>query len=156
MKTLIVMRHSKAERGDGKPDYDRALEPRGWTDGERVGAALAAAKFLPDTVLCSAALRTRETFAAVLPHITGDCRTEFRRALYEAEASDLRDALRGISGNVVLLIGHNPAVQGLAALLAGSHPAAAGLRASFPTSQAVVFSVGFALDTVRLERVIGP
>ena len=156
MKTLIVMRHSKAERGEGKADYDRALESRGWTDGERVGAALAAARLVPDTVLCSAARRTRETFAAVLPHIRDDCRVEFRRALYEAEANDLREAVRGASGNIVLLIGHNPAIQGFAVALAGSHPGAAGLRASFPTSQAAVFSVSSALDTVRLERVISP
>lgn len=156
MKTLIVMRHSKAERGDGKLDYDRALEPRGWTDGARVGAALAAGKLVPDMVLCSAARRTRETFAAVLSHIPSDCRAEFRRALYEAEAPDLREALRELPGEVVLLIGHNPAIQGLAAALAGPQRDAAGLRASFPTSQAAVFSIGSVLDMARLERVITP
>jgi phosphohistidine phosphatase len=156
MKRLIVMRHAKAERGEGKADYDRALEPRGWTDAERVGAALAAQRLLPDVVLCSAARRTRETFAAILPHIAGDCRVEFRRALYEAETSGLREAVRTTNGTIVLLIGHNPAIQGLAVLFAGQHASAALLRASFPTSQAAVFDVGFSLDTVRLDRVITP
>lgn len=156
MKTLIVMRHSKAERGDGKPDYDRALESRGWTDGARVGAALAAAKLVPDVVLCSAARRTRETFAAMLSHIPGDCRAEFRRALYEAEAPDLREALRDLPGEVVLLIGHNPAIHGLAAGLAGQQREAARLKASFPTSQAAVFAVDSGLDMAQLERVITP
>jgi phosphohistidine phosphatase len=156
MRTLIVMRHSKAERGEGKADYDRALEQRGWADGDRVGAALAAGKLVPDAVLCSAARRTRETFAAVLPHIPGDCRVEFRRALYEAEASDLAEAIRGFAGEVVLLIGHNPAIQGFAASLAGTDAVKAGLKGSFPTSQAAVFFVGSGLDAARLEKVVTP
>ncbi len=156
MRSLIIMRHAKAERGDGKADFDRALESRGWHDADRVGAALAAAKLIPDLVLCSAARRTRETFAALLPHISGDCTVEFRRALYEAEANELRAAVEGAEGSTVLVIGHNPAIQAVAAALAGQKPGTATLRTSFPTSQAAIFNVGFGIESAQFERVVAP
>jgi phosphohistidine phosphatase len=156
MRTLIVMRHAKAEHGAGKPDFDRTLEPRGIAEAARVAERLADAGILPDRVLCSAARRTRDTFAAMLPLIGGDCVAEFRRALYDAEVADLREAARSAAGNCVLIVGHNPSVHVFAQLLAAGSPRASALSGGFPTSHAAVFSVGFALDSARFERLVTP
>jgi len=154
MRHFIIMRHGKAEAGDGKPDYDRVMEPRGWQEADAVGARLAAAGLVADTVLCSGARRTRDTFAAVLPHIRTDCTVHLRERLYEADVVELREAMRRAEGQRVLLIGHNPSVHGLALAFAG--PDAAAVGTSFPTSTAAVFSVGFGLDTLRFQELVSP
>lgn len=156
MRTLVIMRHAKAERGEGKPDFERTLEPRGIGEAGVVGARLKELGLVPDQVLCSAARRTRDTLAALLPHMGADCTVELRRALYDAEVADLREAVRKAPGACVLLLGHNPSVHGLAQLLATGSPDASALDGGFPTSCAAVFSVGFALDSARFERLINP
>ncbi|WP_108658476.1 SixA phosphatase family protein [Acuticoccus kandeliae] len=156
MRHLVIMRHAKAEHGYDKPDFERMLEPRGIADADSVGGKLAALDLVPDTVLCSASRRTRDTLAAVLPHIGRDCVVHLRRSLYDAEVADLRDAVRTARGQCILLIGHNPSVHGLALAFAGSNPEAAELQTGFPTSHAAVFSMGFAVDTVKFERVVTP
>ncbi|MEM0907463.1 MAG: histidine phosphatase family protein [Pseudomonadota bacterium] len=154
MRHLIIMRHAKAEHGEGKPDFERTLETRGWHEADLVGAKLKRAGLMADAVLCSAARRTRDTFAAVLPHISGDCVVHFRERLYDAEVSDLREAMRRAEGQCVLLIGHNPSVHGLALAFAGTESRHIG--SSFPTSTAAVFSMGFAVDTVKFQELIKP
>lgn len=154
MRRVIIMRHGKAERGEGKPDYDRTLEDRGWIEAAAVGAELADLGIMPDTILCSAARRTRDTLSAILPHFPHDCTIHLLRTLYDAEVPELRETLRTADGECILLIGHNPSVHLLAAQFAGGNPDAGALRAGFPTSTAAVFSVGSALDSVKLERIV--
>lgn len=154
MRNLIIMRHGKAERGENKPDFDRGLEARGREEAASVAEQLAAAGLAPDMVLCSAARRTRETLAAVLPSIPGDCVVQLRTSLYGAETADLKEAMRTAAGQKVLLIGHNPSVHALAIAFAG--PQAGEIGHGFPTSTAAVFSMGFALDTVKFERLVLP
>jgi len=154
MRQLIIMRHARAEAGNGKPDFDRALEPRGWHEAEDVGAALIAAGLLPDTVLCSAARRTRDTLAAILPRLSGNCTISLMAEIYHADAAGLRTILGHATGQTVLLIGHNPSVHGLALALAGTSADAIGHN--FPTSSAAVFTVGFGLDTAVFQRLLTP
>lgn len=154
MRNLIIMRHGKAERGEGKPDFDRGLEPRGREEAGSVGEQLATMGLMPDTILCSAARRTRETLAAILPFVSEDCVINLRTSLYTAETAELKEAMRVAPGRCVLLIGHNPYAHSLALHFAGRDDARVGH--SFPTSTAAVFSMGFALDTVRFDRLIEP
>lgn len=153
MAHLLLMRHAKAERGPGKADFDRTLVERGWREADRVAADFTAAGLLPDTVLCSAARRTRDTLAAVLPYLSADCAIALRRDLYDAEADDLRAALAGAAGECVLLIGHNPAIHGLAVALAGSAPEARVLAPGFPTSHAAHYTLDDGIDSARFQRL---
>ena len=152
MRNLIIMRHARAEMGNGKPDFDRMLDPAGWEEAEEVGAALAEAGLLPDTVLCSAARRTRDTLSAMLPQFSEDCDVRFLNEIYNAEAPALRNLITRASGQTVLLIGHNPTVHNLALMLAGKDEDAIGNN--FPTSTAAVFSVGFGLDTAVFKGIL--
>lgn len=154
MRTFILMRHGKAEVGEGKTDFDRELVDRGWSEADSTARQLLAHKLMPDTVLCSASRRTRDTWAAVMPHVTGDCIVHLRRSLYEADVSDLRDALRKSSGQCVLVIGHNPTMHELAMEFAGDDGDA--LAGGFPTSTAAVYTLGFGLDTIRYDGLIRP
>ena len=154
MRYFIIMRHAKAERGEDKMDFDRELVDRGWTEAESTASQLVAHGLMPDTILCSASRRTRDTLSAVLRHVTKDCAVHLRRSLYEADVSDLRDALRKSSGQRVLVIGHNPTVHELSLEFAGQNGEPLG--AGFPTASAAVFTLGFGLDTIRFDGLIAP
>ncbi len=154
MRYFIIMRHAKAETGETKLDYDRTLVERGWAEADSTARQLAEHGLVPDTVLCSAARRTRDTLAAVLPHVGDDCVIHLRRSLYEADATDLRHTLRKTSGQRVLVIGHNPSVHELALEFAGAD--GGNLANGFPTATAAVFTLGFGLDTIRFDGIIRP
>ena len=61
-RTLVILRHAKAERPAELADADRPLTQRGHADAAAAGAWLAARGYRPDLVLCSPAKRTRQTW----------------------------------------------------------------------------------------------
>jgi phosphohistidine phosphatase len=72
-------------------------------------------------VLCSSAVRTRQTLDAVLPALEGEPEVLVEDALYGALSDNLLARLRAVPADVpsVLLIGHNPGIGDLALALAG-------------------------------------
>jgi phosphohistidine phosphatase len=87
-------------------------------------------------VLCSSAVRTRETLDAILP-VLGDPEVLIEDALYGASADGLLSRLRAVpdSAESVLLIGHNPGIGDLALALArgGDEDALRRLGEGVPT-----------------------
>jgi phosphohistidine phosphatase len=136
MTRLYLLRHARARWAEpGARDYDRALDPSGHEDAARLAAAMAAAGYVPDTVLCSGARRARETWADVSTALpVADVR--FVDQLYSADASGYLDLVRaaGTAGSL-LLVGHNPMMEDLATALsrAGEEKALAAVAAGFPT-----------------------
>ena len=136
MPQLLLMRHGKAVQSDSIADRERALTPRGVRDTQAI-ARVIARDFHPDRILCSPALRTRETLAALLPAI-GEVRdVAFVDELYDPPG----DYVSVISANAqaseqLLVIGHNPAVQETAVTLTGSgdRTLRSEIRDKFPTS----------------------
>ncbi|MET7747212.1 histidine phosphatase family protein [Micromonospora sp. NPDC005367] len=134
-RTLVLLRHSKAEPSEEGPDVDRPLTTRGRAHAESAGAWLAKHGLLPDVVLCSTARRTRETWHGVAMGMTGsppeggsagpwpDVRYE--ADAYEAHPDDLLALVRRVNpvARTVLVIAHNPGISLLSALLdAGRAP----------------------------------
>lgn len=73
----------------------------------------------PDLVLCSAALRTRETLAAVRPALGPTAEIRIEKRLYLADDDTILDLLAELDElpNVpaqVMVIGHNPGLEDLA------------------------------------------
>ena len=68
-RTLVVVRHSKAER-QAPTDFERQLSDRGRVDGADLGAWLAQQGVVCDAALVSAAHRTEETWAVVTRVLT--------------------------------------------------------------------------------------
>lgn len=140
MKRLIVVRHAKATHKPGFADLDRPLTGRGRRDARAAGAWLAGRGFVPDLVLCSAALRTRQTWdglAAGLPAADG---TEvcYDPRLYGGSDDDALDLAGATPGDVatLMLIGHNPTAQEVAATLTGH------AELGFPTCAIAVIGLG--------------
>jgi phosphohistidine phosphatase len=139
MKTIILLRHAKSSRNDpAQADFDRPLAPRGKRACEAVIRALGRLKVKPDVVLCSSARRAEETLLEIAPALADGPAVKHERRLYLASAARLLGRLRELDDGVrsVLLIGHNPGLQGLAVLLAGggNEAALARLAAKFPTA----------------------
>ncbi|GAB3745308.1 SixA phosphatase family protein [Nocardiopsis nanhaiensis] len=121
-RTLLLMRHAKAENGYGVADYDRKLTDKGRGQAEQVGRLLAERGYEPDHVLCSAAKRTRETLDGVLAVMNIGPEVDYTDAAYLAGPDSLLELVNYVDADArtVLVVGHNPAVAQVAASFVGS------------------------------------
>ena len=168
MRTLLLLRHAKSSWDDpGLADFDRPLAPRGRRAAPVMAAYLMKQSLQPDLVLCSPAVRARQTWAMVAEGLGGSIEVKELQSLYLGAPSRLLEAVRRVpnTASTVLLIGHNPGMEDLAQALAGpgSKPKAlAKLEAKFPT--AALAEIRFdaaswkdlALGSGRLRRLVWP
>jgi phosphohistidine phosphatase len=143
MLTLSLLRHAKSSWDHpALDDFDRPLSKRGATAAPRMGAYMAAHRVAPDLVLCSPAVRARQTLDLVLPHLSGGPTVVYEDGFYLAASSVLLARIRKIEAKVrhVLIVGHDPGMQGLALELAGSGKGEAlkALASKFPTAALAV------------------
>ncbi len=165
VRRLVLLRHAKAEVAGALDDHLRPLALLGRRQATVVGTSLAAADLLPDHVLCSSALRTRQTWdlarAALGHEPTSVVVTD---GLYTAGVRALLDLLRECDpdARTVLVVGHEPTVSQLAAALASpeSDPATvARVRVGVPTASYTVLDVpgewsGLAPDGAVLRTLV--
>ncbi len=118
-RTLILMRHAKSSRDNpGLGDHARPLNGRGKRSSKALGDWIRQQGWMPDQVLSSSSVRTRETFAGLdLP-----VDAEFTKSLYHAGTADLQLVLEMATGSTVLLLGHNPGIAEFAAEMVTSPP----------------------------------
>jgi phosphohistidine phosphatase len=115
VRTLILLRHAKAANPDDyDTDIERPLAPRGHRDAAAAGDWLRAAGLMPDAVLCSTSVRTRETFA----DLQIQAPVVYEHRIYVGPAADTLELLRTATAETVLLIGHNPTISDLSEMLA--------------------------------------
>ena len=143
MKTVHLLRHAKS--GWGNPsldDHDRPLAPRGERAAVVMGVHFAQQQYQPALVLCSSALRTRQTLEALLPFLPGRPEVQIEEGLYLASCGQLLSRVQEVDDAQpgILLIGHNPGIADLARSLAGSGERASlrRLSARFPTAASAV------------------
>lgn len=146
MKTLYLLRHAKSSWSEpGLTDFDRPLNERGRRAAPLIASHLASGGPLPGLILCSAARRTRETLALMLPELACDADLRIESGLYGADATTLLNRLRRIDTGVdcVLVIAHNPGIEDLAAGICGGGPEPMRLRMEekFPTAALAAFSI---------------
>src|SRR5215471_3225928 len=92
-RTLYLLRHAKSSWDDpALADHDRPLAPRGRKAAKRIGARLRSDETPVSLVLCSSALRARETVDLVAPPGT----IEIEDGLYGASADELLQRLRQV------------------------------------------------------------
>ncbi len=153
-RTLVLLRHAKSAWPD-VPDHDRPLARRGLRDAPVMGRWLCAAGYLPDRVVCSTALRARQTWQLARSVLGASPDAVLDDRVYEASAAQLLDLIRHTPEltEMLLIVGHDPAVPELARTLAATAPrarAGAGddavpaavldrMLAKFPTAAIAVF-----------------
>ncbi|HEY0118773.1 MAG TPA: histidine phosphatase family protein [Cellulomonas sp.] len=163
---LVLLRHAKAEHGLDVPDVNRPLTVRGRRQSAEVGTALADAGLVPDLVLCSSSVRTRQTWELAKARLGAEPPVTYADELYDAGVDQVIAAVRAVheAAGVVLVVGHEPAMSRTAAALAalGSDEATyARVQAGVPTgSWSVLAPIGpwadLARGSARLLRLVVP
>lgn len=165
-RTLVLLRHAKAEQFREEPDAERPLTARGHADAAAAGAWLARHTLLPDVVLCSTARRTRQTWHGVALGMAGSPPeggptgssplVRYEPTAYEARLEELLELVRAVGPDTgtVLLIAHNPGISLLSALLDPQRADPDGLRTSDlvvhrPTTRWAALTPGGAPITAR-------
>ncbi len=111
---LYLLRHAKAAWAlPGQKDFDRTLDDTGFADAEIVADMAADQGLRPDLVLCSTAVRCRQTADAFRRAMTEDLDIRYVDELYAGGASVYRDIIGsqapGLSA--LMVIGHNPVIE---------------------------------------------
>ncbi len=136
---LMLLRHAKSDWGEpGLDDHDRPLAPRGIAAAEAMGREIARRGLVPDHVLCSSALRAQQTWHEASAAFTPPPPMQTIEALYDFGGGEtLLDVIRAQGGTTprLMLVCHNPAIEGLARSLSatGDITARRRMREKFPT-----------------------
>lgn len=122
MKTLLLMRHAKSSWKDTElSDIDRPLNKRGKKDAPFMGAVLKEKELVPQLILSSTAVRARQTAELVTSacNFTGEIR--YLDSFYLAEPAAYLRGLADVPDELerVMVIGHNPGLEGLLQILSG-------------------------------------
>ncbi len=124
MKHLLIMRHAKSSWDQpGLADHERPINHRGQKDAPRMGELLKNQGLVPDLILCSTALRTRQTVELLGPACSFAGEILYLPELYEALANDCLEALHSHAGDHarVMILAHNPGLEELVGFLTGGH-----------------------------------
>lgn len=137
MARLMLLRHAKAEWAEpGQRDYDRVLSEEGQRECASVAQQMVDKAIMPDAIICSEAVRARETVDHMHPVIHFTSRMLFEKDLYATDAPGYLEiaAASGATGDI-MLVGHNPMMEDLAYGLAenGDETAVSGLNMGFRT-----------------------
>lgn len=145
MHRLHLLRHAKSSWKEDVEDHQRPLNKRGREAARRIGQDLPGSVGAVDLVLCSTALRTRQTLELAVAGFAARPACLFEDGLYLADCDKLLARLRRLDESVgnVLLIGHNPGLHALAAALAepGTKPSRALVSGKFPTAARASFAI---------------
>jgi phosphohistidine phosphatase len=139
-RTLLLLRHAKSDYPAGVADHERPLAGRGEREAALAGDWLRAHIPAVDAVLCSTAMRTRQTLARTRI----EAPVSYVDRLYDATPGAVITEINGVDPEVetLLVIGHEPAMSSVALGLAtpdGSNSSAAEhISTKFPTSAIAV------------------
>jgi phosphohistidine phosphatase len=161
MRTLLILRHAKATSDDAGRDRDRALSKRGKREAEQIGQRLREQDLVPDRIISSSALRARDTARRVAAESGFRGSIDELDELYLAEPDAYIKAVQRLAderAERVLVVGHNPGLEGLGLLLTGeptSLPTAGLLVCALPIASFSELSLEVSGKLTRFERPKG-
>lgn len=120
-RTLILMRHAKADDTSDQGDLMRPLAKRGRRQGRESARWIAAHVDRIDLAVVSSALRTQRTWDLVAEELANPPAAQIDDRIYGASADGLMEVINELppEAMTVVLIGHNPAIEEVAARLTG-------------------------------------
>jgi phosphohistidine phosphatase len=136
MLTLLILRHAKSGHEDGLPDEARTLTERGRKASRKMGKVALEHDLVPERILCSTAVRARDTALGFLATAEGSGPITYLSELYLAEPAAYVKALTEHGGDAerVMVVGHNPGLEDLVTDLTGE-------RVTLPTAALVECSL---------------
>jgi len=121
MKRLTLVRHAQAdEQLPGQSDWERPLTKRGTLDAAEMAKRMKSHRLKPDMILCSPALRTRQTCEAFAKCLSvTDEKIAYEDDLYLADTKHLLQCVHHADDvRHVMVIAHNPGITEFAQWLA--------------------------------------
>jgi phosphohistidine phosphatase len=114
-RTLVVVRHAKSDWQHDLADEERPLAPRGRREAPLIGPWVATHVGELDLVICSTAVRARQTLS--LSGLSGTVKHDER--VYAASYQDLMSVVDEVPDDVtkLALVGHNPGLSDLVRIL---------------------------------------
>jgi phosphohistidine phosphatase len=120
-KRLTLIRHASADQDSDVRDFERPLSRKGQGEAQDMARRFQERNLVPDLILVSAAVRTRET-ADIFAKTLGVAARLLQAddSLYLADGEHILTAIRGIGPRVkhLMVIGHNPGISAAAISLA--------------------------------------
>jgi phosphohistidine phosphatase len=142
---LFVLRHAHSSWAlPGQRDHQRPLDERGRGDARRIGDAIARRALAVERIVCSSAIRARETLEGIRHGLAPGASEEISDDLYAlGPDAYLLAARRQERCASLLLIGHNPMVEEFTGSMAptGDADALSVLRGGFPTAGLAVIEL---------------
>lgn len=145
-RTLILLRHAKSDYPPGVDDHGRPLAARGRREAGIAGRWLHAEFPVIDAVLCSTAVRTRQTLSRADLAVPAAA-VRYVERLYGATPGAVIAEINAVpeTAATLVVIGHEPAISqvalGLADPATSDRDAADRIATKFPTSGIAVLTV---------------
>ncbi len=122
MKTIYLLRHAKSSwENTDLADFDRPLNRRGLENAPVIGGKIYENKFRIDSIISSPAKRAKQTAILVKEAAQNESAIDFDERIYEASPQRLLKVASetGDDKMSLLLVGHNPGLEGFIKLLTG-------------------------------------
>ena len=121
MKEIYVLRHAKSSWDNSNlSDFERPLADRGINDAKKMSKFLIDMDLKIDKVLCSNAIRAKETFDLTADGFNFEIdKATYTDKLYFGDATNIIKGLRELDESLknILIVGHNPTLHFLVELL---------------------------------------
>jgi phosphohistidine phosphatase len=146
-KILYILRHAKAETGNPhQDDHDRHITQVGIDAATAMGQHFSRQGVRPDLVICSSAVRARETWATVQEAYGRDVPVQYNERLYLASVNETMQLVGAVGEAVqrLLIVGHNPGLHQFSLKLAKSGSASLmnTIGIKFPTCAFATVALG--------------
>ena len=121
MSAVIFLRHAKSDWNAGAgDDLSRPLAERGCRAATAVGSFLANANHVPNLVLCSPAVRARQTLELAVAAGDWTCPIEIVDKLYYGSVNDMIALACRRQVPLLMLVGHEPTTSSALEYLTGA------------------------------------
>lgn len=153
---LFLLRHARAAWAlPGQSDFDRMLDDTGYAEAERIADRIADLRLLPDRIICSTAVRCRQTVEPWKRALSEDLDISYVDDLYTGDVSVYRDIVSAQSDVAsVLLVGHNPMIEELLRLVVGHDAADQQVGQGYPPAGLAIIDISDKLVPDRLPTGI--
>lgn len=112
MKTLYLLRHGKSSwDSPNLSDFERPLDKRGLKETVEIAEFIKEKGYIPETIICSSARRTRETLKPILETLNFQGEVKYLDNLYLASSEEINREVENSKGNSILVVGHNPGLE---------------------------------------------
>ncbi|KOF22904.1 phosphohistidine phosphatase [Ensifer adhaerens] len=153
---LFLLRHARSGWAlPGQRDFDRALDDTGYAEAELIAQMAADRGIRPELILCSTAVRCRQTAEPFFRTVGEDLEIRYVDALYTGPASiytDIIDAHRHLSS--LMIVGHNPMIDELFHRFAGNEAAADALSHGYPPAALAILDVPAGSGSVATATLV--